>query len=90
MTDTIANDSRVAELIDNFSFLDDWEDRFRYLIDLGRKLEPMDEALKTEENKVRGCTSQVWIVDPEDPQGAPATTIPRDRKPFRIRCVKEP
>ncbi len=63
MTDTIANDSRVAELIDNFSFLDDWEDRFRYLIDLGRKLEPMDEALKTEENKVRGCTSQVWIVD---------------------------
>ncbi len=63
MTDTTANDSRVAELIDNFSFLDDWEDRFRYLIDLGRKLEPMDEALKTEENKVRGCTSQVWIVD---------------------------
>lgn len=33
---------------------------------------------------------QAWIVDPEDPQGAPATTIPRDRKPFRIRCVKEP
>lgn len=33
---------------------------------------------------------QVWIVDPEDPQGAPATTIPRDRKEFRIRCVKEP
>jgi hypothetical protein len=33
---------------------------------------------------------QVWIVDPEDPQGAPATTIPRERKPFRIRCVKEP
>jgi hypothetical protein len=33
---------------------------------------------------------QAWIVDPEDPEGAPATTIPRDRKPFRIRCVKEP
>jgi hypothetical protein len=33
---------------------------------------------------------QVWIVDPEDPEGAPATTIPRDRKPFRVRCVKEP
>ena len=34
--------------------------------------------------------SQVWIVDPDDPQNAPATTIPRDRKPFRIRCVQEP
>lgn len=33
---------------------------------------------------------QAWIVDPEDPEGAPATTIPRDRKPFRVRCVKEP
>lgn len=63
MTDTAATDTRIEELIDNFSFLDDWEDRFRYLIDLGRKLEPMDEALKTEETKVRGCTSQVWIVD---------------------------
>lgn len=72
MTDTTANDSRVAELIDNFSFLDDWEDRFRYLIDLGRKLEPMDESLKTEETKVRGCTSQVWIVDEVRP-GSPPT-----------------
>ncbi|GAB4234015.1 MAG: SufE family protein [Kiloniellaceae bacterium] len=63
MTDTGTTDTRVEELIDNFSFLDDWEDRFRYLIDLGRKLEPMDEALKTEATKVRGCTSQVWIVD---------------------------
>ncbi len=56
-------DARVDELIENFTFLDDWEDRFRYLIDLGRKLEPMDESLKTEETKVRGCSSQVWIVD---------------------------
>jgi cysteine desulfuration protein SufE len=80
MTDTTSNDapsidSRVEELIDNFSFLDDWEDRFRYLIDLGRKLEPMDEALKTEENKVRGCTSQVWIVDEVRP-GTPGSGSP--------------
>ncbi|MEO3429175.1 SufE family protein [Pelagibius sp. CAU 1746] len=72
MTHTTANDSRVEELIGNFSFLDDWEDRFRYVIDLGRKLEPMDEALKTEETKVRGCTSQVWIVDEVRP-GTPPT-----------------
>lgn len=61
-----AHDPRVQDVIDNFSFLDDWEDRFRYLIDLGRKLAPMDEALKTEETKVRGCTSQVWIVSRVD------------------------
>lgn len=69
-------DARVAELIDNFTLLDDWEDRFRYLIDLGRKLEPMDDSLKTEETKVRGCTSQVWIVDRVEPgvrPGSPPT-----------------
>jgi cysteine desulfuration protein SufE len=63
MPNSTTADARIEELIDNFSFLDDWEDRFRYLIDLGRKLAPMDEALKTEETKVRGCSSQVWIVD---------------------------
>ena len=74
MSDAAANDARVQELIDNFSFLDDWEDRFRYLIDLGRKLPPMDEALKTEETKVRGCTSQVWIVGTTQPgDGSPAS-----------------
>lgn len=66
------HDERVQELIDNFAFLDDWEDRFRYLIDLGRRLPPMDEALKTEETKVRGCTSQVWIVSRVEP-GTPPT-----------------
>jgi cysteine desulfuration protein SufE len=71
MSDAAA-DPRVEELIDNFTFLDDWEDRFRYLIDLGRKLEPMEESLKTEETKVRGCTSQVWIVDEVRP-GTPPT-----------------
>ena len=65
-------DTRIEELIDNFSFLEDWEDRFRYLIDLGRKLPPMEPALKTEDNKVRGCTSQVWIVDEVSP-GSPPT-----------------
>lgn len=71
MTDAATNDPRVEELIENFSFLDDWEDRFRYLIDLGRNLAPMDEALKTEETKVRGCTSQVWIVDRVEPGSPP-------------------
>ncbi len=52
----------IAELQDNFSLLDDWEDRYRYVIELGRELTPMDDALKTPETKVEGCTSQVWFV----------------------------
>lgn len=51
----------IEELVDNFSFLDDWEDRYAYLIELGRALPPMDEAYKTDETKVEGCTSQVWL-----------------------------
>jgi cysteine desulfuration protein SufE len=51
----------LQELIDNFSLFSDWEERYRYLIDLGRTLPPMDEALKTDERLVRGCTSRVWL-----------------------------
>ncbi len=54
--------SSTEELVEDFALFDDWEDRYRYLIDLGRKLEPMDEALKTEATLVRGCTSRVWMV----------------------------
>lgn len=52
----------IEEIVDNFGLFDDWEDRYRYLIDLGGRLPPMDEALKTEETRVRGCMSQVWMV----------------------------
>lgn len=52
----------LHDLIEGFSLFADWEDRYRYLIDLGQRLEPMEEGLKTEENRVRGCTSQVWML----------------------------
>lgn len=51
----------LEELIENFALFDDWEERYRYLIDLGRNLPKMDDALKTDENLVRGCTSRVWM-----------------------------
>ncbi|MGB4057576.1 MAG: SufE family protein [Alphaproteobacteria bacterium] len=54
--------SKIDEVIENFSLFDDWEDRYRYLIDLGRKLPPIDDSLKTDETLVRGCTSRVWMV----------------------------
>ncbi|HET6376330.1 MAG TPA: SufE family protein, partial [Methylocella sp.] len=51
----------VDEIIENFEFLDEWEDRYRYLIELGRGLEPLDPAAYCDRNKVRGCASQVWL-----------------------------
>jgi cysteine desulfuration protein SufE len=52
----------IQELAENFALFDDWEGRYRYLIDLGRTLPPMDEALKTDEVLVQGCTSRVWMI----------------------------
>ena len=52
----------LDELVETFELLGDWEERYRYLIELGRKLPPMPESDKTEVNKVRGCMSQVWLM----------------------------
>ena len=49
------------EIIEEFSTLNDWFDKYEYLINLGKSLEPLDEKLKSEENSIRGCQSQVWI-----------------------------
>jgi cysteine desulfuration protein SufE len=51
----------IDEVVDTFAMLDDWEDRYRYVIDLGRELSPLPESARTETNKVRGCASQVWV-----------------------------
>jgi cysteine desulfuration protein SufE len=53
--------TKLDEIIENFDYLDEWEDRYRYLIELGRGLEPLDEAAYCDRNKVRGCVSQVWL-----------------------------
>lgn len=55
----------VDELVENFSALGDWEERYRYLIEIGRKLPPMPESDHAEVNKVRGCMSQVWFTHRE-------------------------
>ncbi len=51
----------IDDIIENFSLLDDWEDRYRYVIELGKMLEPLPDALKNDRNKVSGCASQVWL-----------------------------
>jgi cysteine desulfuration protein SufE len=74
MADTQAavGSGRIDAIIDDFSVLDDWDDRYRYVIELGRQLAPLDEHDRNERNKVQGCASQVWLattVRPDGPDG---------------------
>ena len=59
----------IDEIRDNFALLDDWDDRYRYVIELGRTLEPMSAAEHSAENKVQGCASQVWLSKRVDRKG---------------------
>ena len=56
------SNSSFDEIVEDFEFLDDWEDRYRYIIELGKKMSPLESALKVASTKVDGCASQVWIV----------------------------
>lgn len=49
------------EIVEDFEFMEDWEDRYRHVIDLGKAMEPLDDALKVPATKVDGCASQVWL-----------------------------
>jgi cysteine desulfuration protein SufE len=60
-------DEALGRLAEEFDFLEDWEDRYRYILDLGKELAPLTDAERTDANKVRGCASQVWLVrDPAE------------------------
>lgn len=59
----------IDEIRDNFELLDEWDDRYRYVIELGRTLEPMPEAEHSAENKVQGCVSHVWLQKLIDREG---------------------
>lgn len=50
------------EIVEEFSLFDSWDDKYEYIIDLGKKLAPLDDKHKTDENRVRGCQSTVWLV----------------------------
>ena len=60
----------IEEIIDNFSTLDVWDDRYRYLIELGRELPPLAPGARSDANKVSGCASQVWLDTIVQPSGA--------------------
>ena len=63
-------DMTIDEIIQNFSYLDQWDDRYRYVIELGRMLPPFPEPARTEAHKVQGCASQVWLMTDVEPDGA--------------------
>jgi len=65
-----AIDAELQDLAAEFDLLGDWEERYRYVIDLGRDLAPLTDAERSEANKVRGCASQVWLVTEPQADGA--------------------
>ena len=68
--------SRIEDIQADFEMLDGWEDRYRYVIELGRQLAPLPPEAKTEVNKVRGCASQVWLTKQEGPdEGADSPVL---------------
>ncbi len=68
----------VDELVERFEFFDDWEERYAYLIDLGRKLPAMPDELKVDANLVRGCLSRVWLAERVDAGEPPVITYLAD------------
>ena len=77
----------IAEIVDNFSVLDDWDDRYRYLIELGRELAPLPASAHSGANKVQGCASQVWLDTEVRPDGAygPVLTFAGDSDAHIVR-----
>jgi cysteine desulfuration protein SufE len=77
----------IDEIIDNFALLDEWDDRYRYVIELGRGLAPLPAAARTDVNKVQGCASQVWLATSVKPNGAggPVLTFVGDSDAHIVR-----
>lgn len=65
----------LDDIIANFDLLDEWDDRYRYLIELGKELEPLPEDAHNEANKVRGCASQVWLEAQTEAGPGPQTRL---------------
>jgi cysteine desulfuration protein SufE len=83
------NDTRGTASFDailaDFELLDEWEDRYRYVIELGRKLQPLPEAERSPKNKVQGCVSQVWLATRVDANGVPRLTFVGDSDAHIVR-----
>ncbi|MCX7298091.1 MAG: SufE family protein [Hyphomicrobiales bacterium] len=79
--------TKIDDIVDDFALLDEWDDRYRYVIELGRALPPLPEDAHTDANKVQGCASQVWLIShvtPDGPQG-PVLTFEGDSDAHIVR-----
>lgn len=79
--------TKIDEIVENFTLLDEWDDRYRYVIELGRALPPLAESAHSDANKVQGCASQVWLLTHIGPNGAagPALTFEGDSDAHIVR-----
>ena len=77
----------IDEIVENFALLEEWDDRYRYVIELGRSLPPFPEEARTEANKVQGCASQVWLLTHVKPSetSAPMLTFEGDSDAHIVR-----
>jgi len=82
---TNAGSTSFEEILADFELLDEWEDRYRYVIELGRKLEPLPEEERNAANKVQGCVSQVWLSTTVRPDGTPRLTFIGDSDAHIVR-----
>lgn len=87
---TACNDVAMAtidEIVENFTLLDEWDDRYRYVIELGRTLPPLADSAHIDANKVQGCASQVWLLTHVKPDGAggPILTFEGDSDAHIVR-----
>lgn len=79
---------KLSEIRADFALLDEWEDRYRYVIELGRMLKPLPDELRTDANKVRGCASQVWLatnIKRQDGCGSPQLSFEADSDAHIVR-----
>ena len=75
----------IEELLEDFEFLDSWEDRYRYIIELGDELEDLDAELRIEENRVQGCVSNVWLIASCDASSPPQISFRADSDSQLVR-----
>jgi cysteine desulfuration protein SufE len=77
----------IDEIVENFALLEEWDDRYRYVIELGRTLSPLPEGDHIDSNKVQGCASQVWLVTHVKPDGSagPVLTFEGDSDAHIVR-----
>lgn len=75
----------IDDILEDFAYLDEWEDRYRYVIELGKALPDLTESDRTDDNKVRGCASQVWLATEPGPGPDPVLTFRGDSDAHIVR-----